>query len=82
MCCCACSRPDLAAFTGLTRSAVALRFARRLGGLETNYPRWKLQSHAPLDREQRASAVRSSPGTPRNTQLIRRPDSSLEKTLP
>jgi hypothetical protein len=42
--CCACSCPALAAFTGLTRTAVALRFARRLGGLETNYPRGKLQS--------------------------------------
>jgi hypothetical protein len=60
---CAFSRAAVAAFAGLTRSAVALRFARRLmGGLETNYPRWKLQSHGPLHREQRASAVRSSPG--------------------
>jgi hypothetical protein len=61
----------LAAFAGLTRSAVALRFARRLmGGVERNYLRWNLQSHGPLHREQRASAVRSSPGAPRNTPLI------------
>jgi hypothetical protein len=38
-----------AAFAGLTRSAVPLRFARGLrGGLEMNYPRCKLQSHDPL----------------------------------
>jgi hypothetical protein len=81
--CCAFSGPALGAFAGLTRSAVVLRFCRRLmGGLETNYPRWKLHSHGPLHTEQRASAVRSSPGAPRNTQLIRRLDSSLEKTLP
>jgi hypothetical protein len=68
---CAFSRPAPAGFAGLTRSAVALRFARRLrGGLETNCPRWKLPSHGPLHTEQRAFAVGSSPGAPRNTSLI------------
>jgi hypothetical protein len=48
-----------AAFAGLTRRAVALRFARRLrGGLEMNYPRWKLQSHDPLHGEQRVRSTK------------------------
>lgn len=68
---CAFSRPAPAAFAGMTRSAVALRFARRLRvGLEMNYPRRKLQSHGPLHREQRAFAVGSSPGAPCNRSLI------------